>query len=351
VTSTIVQHLDRDIVRPSVCLLRNDTSYPLPQDVKVHHLGYRGLSTFFSTASRLRRLINERRPDVVVSTVNANALLTGAALRRSDHRPPWIARIGSSPRHLDRGLRSLAARKLYRGADRIVVNSKRLADEVAEVYPFLKGRITTILNPCDFDLIDRLASEPSRAMERPPGPLLIAVGRLTQAKRYDIMLEAFAIVRSKVDATLWVCGEGPLRKPLERQTLQLGLRDSVRWLGFQRNPYGLMRQADVFVLTSEFEGLPNSLIEAQGLGIPAISTNCPTGPNEIIENGTTGSISPVGDIEAIAAAALQILSDDEARRKMVAAARVRSRALFNHPAILSEWQALLTHCIETGRNG
>jgi glycosyltransferase involved in cell wall biosynthesis len=243
VTSTIVQHLDRNIVRPSVCLLRNDVSYPLPKDIAVHRLRYRGLPTFFSATSRLRRLIDERRPDVVVSTVNANALLTGAALRRSSHRPPWIARIGSSPRHLDRGLRGITARILYRGANQIVVNSHRLAKEVADIYPFLKGRITTILNPCDFDLIDRLVSEAFPDIERPPGPLVIAAGRLSRAKRYDVMLEAFAIVQQKIDVTLWVCGDGPLRTPLERHAKQLGLDDSVRWLGFQTNPYALMRQA------------------------------------------------------------------------------------------------------------
>jgi glycosyltransferase involved in cell wall biosynthesis len=341
VMSTIVQHLDRDIVRPSVCLLRDDMSYPLPQDVATHHLGYRGLPTFMAVAHRLRRLIDDQKPDIIVSTVNANALLTGAALARSSHRPPWIARIGNSPKHHDRGLRGLAAGRLYKGANQIVVNSERLSEEVAAVYPFLRARIVTISNPCDFDYVDQLAGEPPENIERPSGPLLVAAGRLSPAKRYDVMLNALAIVKRNTSATLWVCGEGPLRKSLEKRAEQLGLGDSVRWLGFQTNPFALMRLADVFVLTSDFEGLPNSLIEAQGLGIPAVSTNCPTGPDEIVENDSTGKLVAPGDVEAIANAMLELLTDEETRRRMAAAARARTRSLFEHRKIIDTWQELL----------
>jgi glycosyltransferase involved in cell wall biosynthesis len=107
-----------------------------------------------------------------------------------------------------------------------------------------------------------------------------------------------------------------------------------------------MRQADVFLLTSEFEGLPNSLIEAQALGIPAVSTDCPTGPAEIIERGTTGVLVPVGNAAAIADAILDMLSDAPSRRRMAAAARVRARSLFDYRAIIDQWQVRLAEMID-----
>jgi glycosyltransferase involved in cell wall biosynthesis len=334
VTSIIVKHLDRAIVRPSVCLLRDDMS------VEVHHLEYRGLPTFFFTARRLRRLINERRPDVVVSTVNANALLTGAALRRSDRRPPWIARIGSSPRHHDRGLRGISARTLYRNADRFIANSERLTTEIASVYPFTSGRVSTIRNACDFEAIDHLAESPID-IKLPGGPLLAAVGRLTAVKRYDMMLETLAIVRRSLPASLWVCGDGPARKDLERQTERLGLGDAVRWMGFTDNPYAVIRCADLYVLTSDYEGSPNSLIEAQSLGLAAVSTRCHYGPDEIISDGVSGLLTPPGNAHEFANAIVALLSDGKKRAAYGLRAKEATRRKFALKPIINEWHGVL----------
>ncbi|UCH82646.1 MAG: glycosyltransferase [Candidatus Latescibacterota bacterium] len=340
VASTIVQHLDRDIVQPSVCLLRNDMSYPLPEDVEVHHLDYRGLPTFFSTARRLRRLVNDRRPDVVVSTVNANALLTGAALKRSTHSPPWIARIGSSPRHHDRGLRGISARSLYRNADRFIANSERLTSDVASIYPFTSGRVSTIRNACDFEVIDHLAKSPTD-LRPPDGPLLAAVGRLVAVKRYDMMLEALAIVRRNIPASLWVCGEGPARKDLERQTGRLRLGDAVRWMGFTDNPYAVIRSADLYVLTSDYEGSPNSLIEAQSLGLAAVSTRCDYGPDEIISDGVSGLLTPPGNANEFAKAVVALLSDGKKRAAYGLRAKEAVRHKFALKPIIDKWHAVL----------
>jgi glycosyltransferase involved in cell wall biosynthesis len=170
-------------------------------------------------------------------------------------------------------------------------------------YPFASGRLEVILNPTDFAAIDRLASQPTE-VEKPKGPLLISVGRLGRQKRIDVMLEALALLRQHVPAVLWVCGEGPQGGALKRLAAKLGVDSAVSWFGFQDNPYALMRQADLFVLTSDYEGLPNSLIEAQGLGLPAVATRCPTGPDEIIDDGVTGILVHVGDVGAVADARL-----------------------------------------------
>jgi glycosyltransferase involved in cell wall biosynthesis len=324
VTSTLVQHLDRKTVRPSICLLRAETTFPLSDDVTVHQLGYRGLPTFFGAARRLRRLINRHRPDVVVSTVNANALITGAALTGSRFRPPWIARIGSSPARHDRGLRAAAGRVYYPKATVYVVNSEGLAKEVVTSFPYSDGRVEIIRNTCDFDRIDLLSKE-SVGISRPVGPLLVAVGRLSRAKRYDRMLEALAIVQRSTPASLWICGDGPLRSSLEDYSRRLGLEGSVRWFGFLDNPYAVMRLADLFVLTSDYEGSPNALIEAQSLGLPAVSTRCPHGPDEIILDGGTGVLTTTDSATAIAEAIVTLFENQKEINDLAALARRSTR--------------------------
>jgi glycosyltransferase involved in cell wall biosynthesis len=298
-------------------------SYPLPDDVEVHHLDYRGLPTFFSTARRLRRLVNDRRPDVVVSTVNANALLTGA--RRSIHRPPWIARIGSSPRHHDRGLRGISARSLYRNADRFIANSERLTSDVSSIYPFTTGRVSTIRNACDFEAIDLLAESPTD-LKPPGGPLLAAVGRLVAVKRYDMMLDALAIVRRSIPACLG---------------------DAVQWMGFTDNPYAVIRSADLYVLASDYEGSPNSLIEAQGLGLAAVSTRCDYGPDEIISDGVSGLLTPPGNAKDFADAIVSLLSDGKKRALFGIRAKESTRHKFALQPTIDRWHAVLQSVIDS----
>lgn len=341
VVSTLLQGLRREVARPSLCLLRDDIGYALPADVPVHHLGYRGLATFLPTARRLREWIERERPQVVVSSVNATNLLTGAAIRRSSWRPGWAARIGTSPRRHDNAVRRFVARRVYPQADCFVVNSRGLAREVSDCYPFSADRTRVLPNPTDFDRIEEQAREP---FEPPPGgerPALVAVGRLFPEKRYDLMLRALARVRETVPATLRVCGDGPEGERLRSLTRRLGLESAVYWLGFRSNPYAVAKRCDLFVMTSDTEGLPNALIEAQGLGLAAVATRCPHGPEEIVEEGKTGLLVAPGDVEAIAGAITTLLNDPGRRSEMGRAAAAAARRRFDAGVWMPRWEALI----------
>lgn len=345
VTSTLLQHLDRDLLRPTLCLLRDQVGFPLPGNVPVHRLGYSGLRSFPAAAWRLARLIDRHRPDLVCSTVNANNLLAGVALRATRHRPCWVARFGNAPSLHDGRLRRVVARRIYGHADRVVTNSRGLAQEVVACYPAVRGRPAVLPNPTDFEALDAMAAQPAPQIVHADGPLLLAVGRLFPQKRYDVMLHALARVRERVPARLWVCGSGPLREQLALLTRDLGLTEAVAWLGHCDNPYALMAQADLFLLTSDHEGLPNALIEAQGLGLAAVSTRCPHGPDEIVDADATGLLVPVGDPEAVAQAVLALLEDPQRRQAMGAAARLRARERFDCAALTRRWEELLCGCV------
>lgn len=366
--ATLAARLDRERFRPAVCVATDGGAYPVPADVPVTDLGYRGLRDLPGAVVRLARHLRRERPDVVLSNVLSTNCLTGAALALVRERPPWVARVGNAPEHGDPRLQRLFARRAYRRADRIVTNSRGLREGFLRYYPGLQEeRCLALPNPTDFEEIDRRAAEalPGELRARlgddlaPGVARLLWVGRLGPQKRPDLALECLARLRglrgetggpeSPVDARLWMCGEGPWRGRLERRAEVLGLAGAVRFLGFLDNPFPLMRAADLFLLTSDFEGLPNALIEAQGLGLPAVATRCPYGPDEVVADGETGVLVPPGDAEALAVAAAALLGDPERRRAMGEAASRRARELFGLPRVLPRWEALLEEA--AGRAG
>jgi glycosyltransferase involved in cell wall biosynthesis len=347
--STLLGQLDRALISPTLCLQRDDVGFYLPEDVTVQVLGYERPWHLPRAVRRLRTLMEELRPDVVLSNLSATGLLTGLALRRCRHQPAWVARIGASPRDHDNGLRKAVARLVYPRADRFVVIARGMAAGLSATYPFAAGRISVIYNPTDFERIDREASLAPEFAHDARDPLLIAVARLFRQKRQDVMIRAFGRVLEAQPATLWICGEGPWRERLLGLIRSLGVERHVRLLGFCRNPYALMRQATLFLMSSDWEGLSNALIEAQGLGLPAISTRCPYGPDEIIDDGRTGILVPVGDSQSFADAIRELLRDVPRREPMGRDARSHARSRFAAGPLTREWEDLLLRAAQVKR--
>jgi glycosyltransferase involved in cell wall biosynthesis len=325
--SNALQHLDAARFELQLCLFRRVLGYPVPDGVPLTVLSrapaFRPWQLPVLVAG-LARLIDRERPDVVLSAYSYPSAVVGSALRLARHAPGWLARVASNPEWHESGLRRPLMRRLYRRADLVLVNSAGLERVFAAVYPFAAARIRLQPNPTDFARLDALAG----ARPAPgPRPLLLAVGRLRAEKRIDLLLEALARLRSP-EVELVLCGDGPQRGELERQAARLGLADRVRFVGFDPNPFAWMRRADLFVLTSDHEGSPNALIEAQGLGLPALATDCPFGPAEIVEPGRTGWLVPTGDVGRLAEALAEALRDGERLRAMGAAARARVRERF-----------------------
>lgn len=137
--------------------------------------------------------------------------------------------------------------------------------------------------------------------------MILGVGRLTPAKDYPNLIRAFGLVKQQRDARLMILGEGELRPELEALVDELGLNDSVALPGFVDNPYAYMAHASVFALSSFWEGLPTVLIEAVGIGTPVVSTDCKSGPREILDGGKYGILVPVQDSDALASGILDAM--------------------------------------------
>jgi glycosyltransferase involved in cell wall biosynthesis len=166
-----------------------------------------------------------------------------------------------------------------------------------------------IRNPVVTPDLDRLAAEPAAHpwLADASVPVLIGVGRLTRQKDFPTLLRAFARVRRDRAARLLILGEGRDRQALLDQARELGVAGDVGFPGFQTNPYAWLARARVFVLSSAWEGSPNALTEAMALGVPVVSTDCRSGPREVLDGGRLGPLVPVGDEEALAAAIVEAL--------------------------------------------
>jgi glycosyltransferase involved in cell wall biosynthesis len=195
-------------------------------------------------------------------------------------------------------------KRFYPWADAIVAVSKGVGDDLAHFLHLPSERIRVIYNPI---ITPELEAKAKAAVTHPwftPGqpPVVLAVGRLQRQKDFPTLLRAFASVREKRASRLLIFGEGPDHGDLEKQKNALGLVNDVCLPGFETNPYAYMANAAAFVLSSQWEGLPGVLIEALYCGAPLVSTDCPSGPREILADGAYGRLVPIGDVEQMAGA-------------------------------------------------
>jgi glycosyltransferase involved in cell wall biosynthesis len=178
----------------------------------------------------------------------------------------------------------------------------------------------------------------------PGEKLIVAVGRLVEQKGYPVLLRAFAQVRKTANARLWILGEGPLRVALKKQARELQLSEAVRFLGFRSNPYAYMARADVFVLSSHWEGFGNVIVEAMASGTAVVAADCPYGPREVVEDGISGRLVPPGDAEALAANLSEVLHDSGLRAQLVAGGLTRAHD-FSSEVIAARWHKLIAQIL------
>ncbi len=202
---------------------------------------------------------------------------------------------------------------LYRTADEIHAVSRGVAVSLANHLNIPIEKIKVIYNPVYTIKILELAQvQVNLPWLRKNGQhLIVAAGRLTKQKDFSTLVRAFALIHNKIDARLVIMGEGELRADLELLIVEHGLQEKIILPGFVDNPFAIMKHADLFVLSSAWEGLPNVLIQAMACGTPVVSTDCPSGPAEILENGKWGRLVQVGNIEALARAITETLSQKE----------------------------------------
>lgn len=294
-----------------------------------------------------RRMIIDHRPDVVMSFLKGTAILTYLALMGlGSRRPRWIAREGNnvltlaeyeSPNAIARGVSLALTRRAYGRADGVLANSSDMAASLITDLGIAPERMHTINNPIDIELIQASARQVMPGM--PKRPYILSAGRLEYQKAHEILIRAFAASGAWRTHALVILGKGSLINDLHRLAAQLGVGEHVRFIGFVANPYAWMAKADLFVLSSRWEGFPTVAAEALASGAPLVMTDCKFGPRDVIEPGVSGELVPVDDVAAMAAKIAELLAAPERRAALRAAgfARVQRFAI---GAMVEQYAAL-----------
>jgi len=285
----------------------------LPDAVRLVDLGVRhsGLAI-----APLARYLRRERPDALLAAKDRAIRAAVLARRLAGWRGRLVGRLGTNlsaalegRSALARRLRTAPMRLIYRGVDRIVAVSQGVAEDTRRITGLPADRIGVVRNPVVTPRLAELAAAPCPHpwLESSEVPVILGAGRLTEQKDFTTLVRAFARVVAERPARLLILGEGRQRARLEQLAEELGVRADVALPGFAPNPYAWMARATLFVLSSAWEGSPNVLTEALALGIPAVATDCPSGPRELLAGGRYGPLVPVGDHVALARAMLATL--------------------------------------------
>ncbi|MDP6721660.1 MAG: glycosyltransferase [Pirellulaceae bacterium] len=344
--STLLSQIDRQRFQCSIVLLKNEIEFPIPEQVEVASVDHRWPWNLLRSIRRLRRAFVEFRPHVVLSSIDYVSQFVGEAVEGLDSPPAWIARVAENPERDLGGLKRWVCirwlNRVFPRAACVVANSQGVAETYQRMFKSTRHRLEVIPNPVAIASIQRRAKE-SRQPAR-SRPRIVVVGRLSREKRPDVALEVANILHGRGEEfVMTFCGDGPLRGALIESINRKALQGCVELAGYSPDPYPLMNASDVFLMTSDYEGLPNALLEAQVLGLPAVSTNCPHGPNEIIVDGITGYLVSCGDAVEIADRTAELLRSPGLRSSMGESAAFHARRVFDASVVVPEWESILAN--------
>jgi glycosyltransferase involved in cell wall biosynthesis len=249
--------------------------------------------------------LRSSQPDIVISLLTPANIIMILSVKLSMTSPQIIAtehgkKLDEDSVSTQRDL--ILAKYLYKYADDIVGVSKGVSQDIIKWANIDPNKVTTIYNPTiSEELIASDSSIPSQLESRQNGSkIILSAGRHVEQKDFQTLIRSFAkLLADYSNIRLVILGEGELTPEYKRLSNELGVQEKVTFPGFVDDPFQYMRHADVFALSSRWEGLSLVLIEAMACGTPVISTDCPSGPAEVLKNGEYGELVPVGDSEAM----------------------------------------------------
>ena len=307
---TIINELALRGIKVTLILLRAEGPYlsEIHKSVTVVNIGRKrailGLPFMIS-------FLRKNKPDVIISALPHINMVTCWAQRISQTKSKIIITEHNTLSRSVKYAVTIRGRWLpffmklsYPLANTIVAVSNGVADDLSNMLKLSRADIKVIYNPVVSDfLIKNSQKQIYHAwLESEKTPVILGVGRLTEAKNFASLIKAFSILVEIIPAKLIILGEGKQRDHLENMIKQLNLNDKVDLPGFIENPYPYMKKCELFVLSSIWEGLPTVLIEALSLGTKVVSTDCHSGPREILENGKWGTLVPINNVNSLAKA-------------------------------------------------
>lgn len=345
----ILNALDASMWDRSMYLFSREGPY-LPQVASDIHVAGGGKASRFARWRALRRFIETTRPDVVMAFLSYFTVLSAVRMAKTPTKvvfnqgTPVSAFLQDADYEWRRPLRrcvfAAAARLGYAAADLVIATSRGVAEDLTEAFGVDPAQVRIIPNPVDLDAIRAAAAEPLAEEEAASwiAPVIVAAGRLADVKNYQLLIEALALVRAQVPARLFVLGQGDRLDALRRLAAERGVGDAITWCGFQSNPWKYIARADVFALTSRYEGFGNVLAEAMACGVPVVATRS-GGTEAVVDDGVNGLLAEHSP-ESVAAALLRLMVNREERDRLAAAAQTSANR-FARPVVAQAYQAAL----------
>ncbi|MGB3947401.1 MAG: glycosyltransferase [Bacteroidia bacterium] len=353
VLSTILNNIDYNKFSISCVLFENKIGYSIPIDkVQIIDMKLPGndriiqkFLLFFKRYIFLRKIYKAVKPDVVfsfMSTVNLLAILSTITFKNiklyiSVHNTTSVKQI-KIQKKLSR-FYDFLIRVLYPLSDKIIAVSNGIKEDLIAKYNIAADKILVIYNPIDVGYIDKLKNDNLPSLFSDSIPTIINIGSLTEQKGQQYLIGALKIVKQKINCRLVILGKGREQANLLSYAQKCAVEDSVIFSGFQANPYVFLNQADVFVLSSLWEGFGVVIVEAMACGVPVISTRCPSGPDEIITHEYDGLLVKVADETAIAQAIESVLSNKQFAETLKKNA-VKKVEYFSAKEIMKEYESL-----------
>jgi glycosyltransferase involved in cell wall biosynthesis len=266
---------------------------------------------------KLIKYLKREKPAAILTTLEFADILTIWAKIISRAKTNVVVRVPNNLIELAKNAGNLKnklypyfVRVFFPFADEIIAISKGVSKSTSELIKIPYEKINVIYNPAVTEEIKKLGSYPNVHPWFKEYPVILGVGRLTKQKNFSFLIKAFEKVRKEIPSKLLILGEGEERGKLQEKIKELGLTDDVELRGFEDNPYSYMKNAKVFVLSSKWEGFGNVLVESMAFGTQIISTDCESGPAEILENGKFGQLVKIDDVEELAIKIISSLKND-----------------------------------------
>jgi len=296
----------------------NDYSMFIDNDINIKYLNTSRLRYSFM---KLRKAIITENPDLIFTTLNPNNILVSITNMSLKNRIPLIIREANNRTQSKKATRlnRFITKYCYNYlSNKIIALSNGVKDDLVRNFYVDDKKIQVIYNPIDLDTINKLKNEEIDDLSiECDEKIIVAVGRLVEQKDYPTLIKAFKIVSEHLKAKLLILGKGPLENELKTLVHALGIDEKIIFKGFKNNPYKYMKKADLFVLTSKWEGFGHVIVEAMACGTPVISTDCNSGPKEIIGENQYGVLVKVSDYEQLAENIINLFKSDSQRTQYI----------------------------------